>query len=228
MKINKYFNTASENNVIIWMMSNLAYPISKFFVLTKITPNFLTFLSIIFTLISFYFIITNNYFLFIIFWFLNIVFDFCDGQVARLTNKVNQNYFRFDYYSDLLKISIIFLGIGIFYNLINLWIIIFITNFLYLFYCIIHSNYSSISENLNKQSNSKYNFFNHFKNENFFVAVIKSLIPVISRFNGHSLILFFFLPFNVEICLFILLYINIIFSFQISKVIKKLLKFKKL
>lgn len=226
MKINKYFNTASKNNVIIWIISNFTYPISKFFVLIKISPNFLTFLSIIFTFISFYFLILDNYTYFIFFWFLNIVFDFCDGQVARMTKKVNKNSFRFDYYSDLLKISIIFLGLGIYYNEFQLWIIIFLTNFIYLFYCTIHGNYSLKLKMLKKKSNLKYNFFIYFKTENIFFAIIKILIPVISKFNGHSLLLFFFLPLNKNICIILLTYINLIFLIQIIKNIKNLLNLK--
>ena len=97
MRNNIYFNRASINNALIWTVSILVYPISKFFAFLKIKPNFLTFFSVIFTVLAFYFLIINQYFLFLFFWLLNIIFDFCDGQVARISKNVNKSLLRFDH-----------------------------------------------------------------------------------------------------------------------------------
>ena len=147
---NKYFNNASINNFLIWLLSYLVFPISRIFAFFKISPNFLTFLSLIFTFTAFYFLINDQYFLFSLFWFLNIVFDYCDGQVARLTNKVNKTAFRFDHLSDILKISVILLGSAIYYKNENLWIVIFITNFLFLFFIILNHSTQKIVDQKKK------------------------------------------------------------------------------
>jgi phosphatidylglycerophosphate synthase len=221
MKYNIYFNNASINNVLIWAISLLVYPVSKLFVFFKISPNSLTFFSIIFTVIAFYLLINEQYYLFLFFWFLNIVFDFCDGQVARLSKKVNKSAFRFDHLSDIIKISLILLGLAIYYKNNNLWVIIFITNFTFLFYIILNH---SVQKTVNFKKRNNHFFFNYFKSENILIAIIKILIPIMTKFNGHSLLLFFFLPINIKICLIILIYFNILFIFGIFKISNQLIK----
>ena len=157
MRNNIYFNSASINNALIWVVSILVYPISKFFAFLKIKPNSLTFFSVIFTVLAFYFLIINQYFLFLFFWLLNIIFDFCDGQVARISKNVNKSLLRFDHLSDVFKISIIFLGTAIHLKDESLWILIFSTNFFYLFYVIL--NHSVIkTKNLKKSKKNDYDW----------------------------------------------------------------------
>ena len=218
---NTHFNNASINNVLIWVISLLVYPVSKLFIFLKISPNSLTFFSIIFTAIAFYLLINEQYYLFSFFWFLNIVFDFCDGQVARITKKVNKSAFRFDHLSDIVKISLFLLGLAIYYKNDDLWVIIFITNFTFLFFIIL-SHSTQKTTDFKKKNN--HFFFNYFKTENILIAIIKILIPVITKFNGHSLLLFFFLPISIKICLIILIYFNILFIFGIFKTINQLIK----
>ena len=227
MRNNVYFNSGSINNALIWIVSILVFPISKFFVFLKIKPNSLTFFSVIFTVLAFYFLIINQYFLFLFFWLLNIIFDFCDGQVARISKNVNETLLRFDHLSDVFKISTIFLGTAIHLKDESLWIIIFMTNFFYLFFVILNH---SISKTMDLKKNKKFNysFFNYFKVNNIFVAIIKTLIPIIFKFNGHSLFLFFFLPLGKIFCLSILIYVNMIFLHGIVKNIKTLSDIKRL
>ena len=134
-------------------------------------------------------LINEQYFLFSFFWFLNIFFDFCDGQVARLTRKVNKSAFRFDHFSDIFKVSLILLGLAIYYKNHDLWATIFITNFTFLFYTILNN---SAQKNMNSKKSNNHFFSNYFKTENILIAIIKILIPVMTKFNGHSLLLFFF------------------------------------
>ena len=221
MQKNIYFNSASLNNVLIWVISLIVFPLSKFFVSIKISPNNLTFFSLLLTIFAFYYLINDNYLYFTLFWTGNVILDFCDGQVARLSRKVNKSAFRFDHLSDIIKISLILLGLAIYYKNDNLWIVIFITNFNFLFYIILnHSVQKTV--NLNKKNN--HFFFNYFKSENILIAIIKILIPVMTKFNGHSLLLLFFLPINIKMCLIILIYFNILFLFGILKTSNHLIK----
>ncbi len=224
MQKNIYFNTASLNNVLIWVISFIVFPLSKFFVAIKISANYLTFFSLLFTIFAFYYLINDNYLYFSLFWMGNIILDFCDGQVARLSRKVNKTLFRFDAFSDFFKLSIIFLGVGIYYNDPNVWIFVFLTNFLYLFSVILEKNlYQKIEK---KSKNQNHFFINYFKTHNLILAMVKTVIPVVLQVNGHSLLLFFFLPLSIENCIIILIYFNLLFLYKMHKTTKLLLKQK--
>ena len=226
MKNNIYFNNASTNNFLIWIISFLVYPFSKFFFFIGISANLLTLFSVIFTFLAFYFLITDQYTFFLFFWLLNIFLDFCDGQVARISKNVNKSSLRIDQFSDIFKICLIFLGTAIYFKDEGFWILIFITNFFFLFYIILNCN-NKKKINLKKKKKYDYFFFNYYKKNSIFIATIKVLIPVILQFNGHSLLLFALLPYNKFFFLIIIIYMNLIFIYQIFKTIKKLIHIKK-
>ena len=73
----------------------------------NLTPNHLTFLSLIITLISEYFFYKNKYFISFILFLLGYFFDCADGNYARATNMVTVFGDYFDHISDFLKILIL-------------------------------------------------------------------------------------------------------------------------
>jgi len=221
MKNNICFNNASSNNIIIWLISHIAFPFSKIFFFFKVGANILTLFSIIFTIFAFYFLVKGNYLFFLYFWLFNILLYFCDGQVARLSKNVNKSNFRYDHFSDIFKLSLIFLGNAIYFNLENIWIYIFITNFLYLFYLILQKYQNNKLKKIVK--NKKHHFLDYFKIYNFFIALYKVIVPIILQFNGHSLLLILFLPMSENICISILLYFNLLFVYRIVKTAKFLM-----
>jgi len=206
------------------MLSILIFPLSKFLNQLKFSANLITTISIFFSIFAFYFLINNSLLYFYFFWLLNIIFDFCDGQVARLSRNVNKSNFRYDHFSDIFKISLIFLGNAIYFKHENIWIISFITTFTFLFYLLIQEYQKNNLKKISKKK--KHNFLDYFKIYNFFSALYKVVLPVILQFNGHSILLILFLPISQNICISILLYFNLLFVYRIIKITKFLMHSK--
>ena len=119
----KYFTKNASTNIIILAISYLSFPLSLIFKKIGFSANFITFLSLIFGLVSiFFFLFVEIYILFIFFFYLSVILDFCDGQVARMTNSVNKTEFDLDINTDLVKNCIIFICIGLLYNNSIYWV----------------------------------------------------------------------------------------------------------
>ena len=226
--MNKLYTKTAKNNFIIWLISLLCLPISKLLAKLKITPNFITFFSIFLTIFSAYYLINNNFFLFSIFFFIAQLLDFCDGQVARILKKVNNTAFNFDHFSDVFKISLIFFSFGLLFNNKNSWILIFISNFLFLFYIVTHAHVSAY-KNQKKikavRKSKEFSFFQYFK-LNPILIIYKLCFPVIFSFNAHSVFLFLLVLVDINLIYFVFFYFNFIFIIRIYKYIKFLLNQK--
>jgi phosphatidylglycerophosphate synthase len=227
--MNKLFTPSANNNFVIWIISYISLPVSKFFAHLKISPNLLTFLSLVLMICCCVFLINGNLILFIILFISSFILDICDGQVARILKKTNKTKFRFDHFTDIFKITIIYITFGILFNDLNSWIFIFISFTLFFFNDYIQvclSNARKERNKLIKYKKKKFFFSNYFK-LNFFVMIYKLLIPLIITFNSHSLLLILFVIIDIKIIYVIFLYYNFIFIFRILKNSRKLLILKK-
>lgn len=140
--MNKIFNSSANSNFFILLISYLVYPLSLLFAKFRIRPNLITSFSFIFSILAAFFLIKgqNNYFIF--FWLFSSLLDFCDGQVARMTNNVNKTGFRYDSFGDLIKIKIIIISSAIVYNDFSYWILSSIIVFLFPYSFILQSTLS--------------------------------------------------------------------------------------
>jgi len=125
-KTNSLITPTANNNIFLWLLSYICLPISYFLNLIRLSPNVITFLSFLFLVIACKELIQTNLLLFSVYLVLSIIFDICDGQVARISKKINKLKLNIDHFSDIVKISLLFLSFGILFNKVNLWIIIFI------------------------------------------------------------------------------------------------------
>lgn len=73
----------------------------------NMTPNQITFLSLVFALIGSYFYCRNNFYLSIICFIVSYYLDCVDGHYARKYNMTTKFGDYFDHYSDILKILIL-------------------------------------------------------------------------------------------------------------------------
>ncbi len=213
--MNKILTYAAYNNILIWLISYFCLPLSRFFNFFKITPNILTFFSFVFLVAGCIKLLEESLLNFCFLLIVSIILDVCDGQVARISKNSNKSKLRIDHLSDMVKIPLLFLSFGILFNNINSWILVFITNSLYLFLCILHESETHVN-NLNlKKKRNKPIFFYFFK-QNFFVASYKTLIPVISNFSIHSLILLLLILIDLNFINYILCYYIVLFLYRIS------------
>ena len=120
--------------------------------------------------------------------------------------------------TDILKISIIFLSFGILFNDKNSWIIIFITNFFYLFFCILHAEVGSYKKlSFKKKNRFRKPIFFHYFSINLIWMFYKMLLPMITTFNVHSLLLILLILIDLKFFNFILIYFTSVFIYRIFK-----------
>ena len=104
----------------------------KIFRKLSLTPNNLTFISLILGLMSIYLFYIKNYILCSIFYFISYCFDVLDGNYARTYNMVTKFGDKFDHIKDLVVNVIFFIVFIKFTTLKNYGIYILITAILLL------------------------------------------------------------------------------------------------
>ena len=214
----KYSNKeAVKNNWVLSFMYGLSYPYSYLFMKLKLTPNFITLLSILACGIACIFLIKLNIEYFILFWLLSILFDFCDGTLARMTKNTRTTLFRYDHMSDLVKFSAVLLSIAIYFDNTYYWIASFSCSFLYMYYSILdHDVVNLVINKVNKEDplsiskkirmRDRYKLVNFIANKPKLFNFAKFFTPLIS-INGHTLLLFTIMPLNIINAYIVIIYL---------------------
>jgi phosphatidylglycerophosphate synthase len=203
-----------KNNFILYVMYGIAYPLAFFLNLLKISPNNITILSIVVTLVGCLLLVTGNNTGFMYFWGIAVVLDFCDGTVARMSNTVSKSAFRYDHMSDLFKISVIFLSVSIYYSDAYIWVLCYCALFIYLFYTVISHDLNhnqKLIKSRSKVSESEYRsesggLKEKIKKNIMVYRVFVQCYSIFATINGHTLLLFLFLPLDKELATVILCY----------------------
>jgi len=139
MKVLDYANKpAVENNPISMAMYILGYYVAISAAKLKITPDQLTWFSLALTIFSVISLHLQEPLWFAIFWGIAYLLDFADGTLARMTNKIGSKALRVDHMMDLIKISLIFAGFGVYYNELLIWLLSFSAATGYLFYTLLN------------------------------------------------------------------------------------------
>ena len=183
----------------------------------KITPNFVTLLSILSCGAACFFLVSSYVQYFIIFWLIAILFDFCDGTLARMTKNTRTSLFRYDHMTDLVKFSAIILSVAIYFDNTYYWIISFICSFLYMYYSILDHDVvnlvlnrvnkeESLSDDKNIRMRDKYKIVNFITNNVKLFKIAKIFTPFIS-INGHTLLLFTIMPLNIIYAYLVIIYL---------------------
>lgn len=215
-----------QENFINKIIYKLAFFFALLFKRLGLSPNFITCISFLFALLAFTFLITKNLIGYLFFWFLSYIFDYADGTLARITKKIGGSALRIDHISDLIKISVIFLAIALYFNNILIWILTFICSTIYLFYSVLsHEIYWTKKYNIKKinlkkkkvLNNSKiflkfYKFFEEKKK--FIKKIIPNFISIFVNINGHTLLILFFIPLNINLAYIFMIYFIFICTFQ--------------
>lgn len=112
----------ADVNIVQLVMYRSAYPFAVFLKNLRLSPNLITTLSLIFSILAFAALaFDEGWAWFSVFWGMAVLLDFCDGTVARMTNKLSKQAFRYDHMSDLFKIFLLFLGAGFRYDTGLVW-----------------------------------------------------------------------------------------------------------
>lgn len=189
-----------DENFIIWLLYKVTFPIAKLLTKVEVSPNFITTTGFLFGGSAGYLIINEySYFYIAVVWYSAILLDLIDGQVARMSNKVRNHSFGYDHMSDLLKISIFLISMGLKYSSKSLWPVTAI--------CLV-SIY--IADKLNNDiSISRSDFKPHPKNTSLpnRSRLLANTYTIFFSYNTHTLFVFPFLLLNLNFAIYFLTYL---------------------
>lgn len=200
------FNPVSKSVYLV------AFPFALLCRRLSLTPNQITVISLLASLGAFTGLALGSLTFFFLFWALSYLADFVDGTLARLTSNFSR--FRFDHYTDLLKVGIVLLGIGIYFDRTEVWIS---SSFAMLSFFV----FSSLNDSLRvdrppgrvyEGTQLEAETVNQSKS---WLGAMKSVIRVtFFTFNGHSLLLFFLIPLSGTFAVVALLYLGLVCLLQ--------------
>ena len=232
----KYASKLAINNPVMAAMYILAYPTAKVFKKIGLTPNAVTAFSFIFAILAFFSLLNDRIDLFFVFWSVAYLLDFVDGTLARMTANERKKALRIDHISDLLKISLLFLGFGLHFDSAEIWMLTFISSTVYLFYSILNHELGSVEKIISLKGRTSEGS-NHLKKNNsnglsakekiigilpFGRNVFSLIYNIFFVINGHTLIIFFLIPLGRNIASIILIYFCSVVFLQSSLRIKSL------
>lgn len=223
-------------NVIQLLMYRFAYPFAVLLNKLHLSPNQITTQSLIFSILAFIALVYDKgWVLFSIFWGVSVLLDFCDGTVARMTDRVSKTAFRYDHMSDIFKIYLVVMGVGIRYDDLLFWILSSTLIFFYGYFEILahdlknitmrkqmidSSNASAINPTRGKRIRERFFIIGFFLEKfplimSIIKEIYKKIHAVLNTFNGHTLLFFFAFPVGgwvTKITLIYLIYLTVIGS----------------
>jgi phosphatidylglycerophosphate synthase len=222
MNFLQFAGLRSTYNPLLKLLYLSAYPISIVFRKLGFTPNFITLCSFVLSIIAFYSLCVDKIYNFIFFWYLSYIFDFVDGTLARMTGNERTTALRVDHLSDLIKIALILLGLGIYFQDLYIWVILFISTTLFFFYAVLNHDLSAVKKiNASKNHKGASNIVkNTIVNQSrvpnrslrqTFSIYFKNTFFVI---DGHTLIIFFFIPISKTVAFSFLGYFCLVLIYQ--------------
>ena len=251
--MNKYLKFSNKNAIGENSIQKLLYILGYFFALIAklfgLTPNGLTLISFLCALLAFASLVISNLYSFVTFWFVAYILDYADGTLARMTNSKGKTALRYDHFSDLLKILLIFLGFALYYDNQIIWILTFGATSLYLFYTILNHELGNVikltnmykrllkikeSKNYNNKTlnKKKLKIIDQIKlfikKKPFLKNFILNFFNIFLTINGHTLLIFFFIPISSSFAIILLTYFILITTFHIILRAKKLNKLQKI
>ncbi len=212
----KYVNQAAvRGNFVLLLMYRFAYPFAVLLNKLHLSPNQITTQSLVFSVLAFIALVYDDgWVLFSVFWGMTVLLDFCDGTVARMTDRVSKTSFRYDHMSDTFKIYLVVLGVGIRYNDMLFWVLSSTLVFSYAYSEILSHDLKNALMKEQAADSLAIPAVNPIRKkrirEQFFVAgfflkkfplvanLLKeawvNLYTALFGFNGHTLLLFFTFP----------------------------------
>jgi len=207
---------AIGSNMLLYAMYRFAYPFA--FVLNRlgVTPDAITTLSILTAILAFASLVLDApYPWFVLLWALTILLDFCDGTVARMSERIATRMFRFDHMSDMGKIGLVVLGTALRSDETAVWVLGFVFVFLYLYSEIMNHDLKHVSaradaapavsaapqaeagaqqpRGLRQRIPAVRMFAERLP---WAYALVHALYVAVTTFNGHTLLVFLLLPFG--------------------------------
>ena len=203
-----------DEAILIYLFSLASYIFTPIFLIFKIKPNIITSFNFLLALSSLVLILSaqNTYFVYgIIIYFIFRILDFCDGNVARMTQQASFFGRFLDSTLDIFYESFLILSIGYYcfkyHNSENLFFLGIVASIFSIYSTCIHDKYSSLVRWMNEENKTK---FVPYLRKNYFAK----LGYIMTDLNHFFLILLVFLNQSTDIFLFLstLFFLSFIFT----------------
>jgi len=210
----EYINPARKVIPALYFLYIMAIPLAILFIKLKFKPNLITTLSNISALISYYFILLgDSIFLFSFFWILALFLDICDGIVSRKTKQTSPQGSFYDHFTDQIKIILLFLSAGLYYDSTVTWFLSFLSSTIFLLRALLLYMLKYRSKLLAFESQSSKD--TKYKLNNSLLKLIKrhlfnNIFLIMGQFN---IFLIFIFVEAIHIYIFIFILFIIIFNF---------------
>jgi hypothetical protein len=235
---NKYLVFANkgaiENNPILAFIYTIAFPLALLAKKIHLKPNVVTLYSSMFALLAFLALAFDELSIFVIFWLIAYILDFVDGPLARMTGQIESSALDLDHISDILKIILMFLGFGLYFDDYIMWTLSFSSSALYVFYTLINheldwvQKFFSFSEGSEKRfrlsendiksadarSSIKNRLKKYFQNKPVQKKIVQILLNTLTKIHAHTLLIFFFIPLDLYWAYGLMTYFTTIIIYQ--------------
>jgi len=242
----KYVNHAAvADNVFLLLMYRFAYPFAYLLNKIRLSPNNITTQSLVFTVLSFFALIFDDgWIFFTLFWGMAVLLDFCDGTVARMANKVSKTAFRYDHMSDIFKIYLVVLGVGVRNDDPIFWVLCSTLVFSYTYSEVLSHDLKSAEMKNQTTVNSsavtvegplrrtrireRFTFIGIVAKEfPFILKLLQAMYGALVSFNGHTLLFFFTFPIGGWVTRTTLIYLISLTAISSVSSINKLRQFSR-
>ena len=216
-KVYLQIKTSYQENIVSYCLFYIAFPLVYLFRLLKVSPNVVTTLGNLAAILAFVFLLGSGTSLIAaLLWFLSVLLDHSDGALARVTERVRKHKFRYDHFSDILKISFLFLLISLIHenNLVVICATFNSVMFLFREVLLLNLNFAQSGQddkNVSLKVKSSTIFFQNFKN-------------IFATINGHSTLVFGLLFVDEAMHAYVIFYFSLIIIKDLALFSVKLLK----
>jgi len=218
--IRDHIKVAPTENLIIWMIYQVAVPIARAALFLRISPNTLTTLSSAFAISSgITLLIDGLHDAFIPLFIISLLLDFTDGLVARTSGKIGRTAFRYDHISDLFKVSFVVLCLAIYCNSILVWILSMSSITLFLVSTVLNHEMDSARKTKNYEPQQGFDRIRFLGN-----PIVTNIFAIFFTYNSHSLLLFIFITRSPEFAPHVFAYLIIISTYACMRYINILMK----
>jgi hypothetical protein len=130
----KGLNQATREVPLLKFLYLTSIPLAKLLAYLGLRPNTITSISNVVALVGIGTVLwAENPWYFPLLWILALLFDMADGIVARVTGQSSASGSFYDHMSDQVKVILLFLAVGLRYDNLLVWVLVYSTNALFLF-----------------------------------------------------------------------------------------------
>lgn len=221
-------------NILQRVMYRGAFPFAVLLNRMGMSPNRITTASLAFAILAFCALaFAEGWIWYCIFWGMSILLDFSDGTVARMTGRISKSAFRYDHMSDLFKVSLLMLGVGIRYDDSLVWVLALSACFTFLYRDALNRELSRTRERQAVGSEDASSTAATRRRDRYAVVawavryqwalgLYKNLVAILFTVSGHTLLLFFLFPLGSEPAIGALIYLILVESLAIRSRIARL------